>query len=495
MIEKNNPNDSNDASFFVFLSLIKKIRPINLQKKHMDNNKISRREALKGLFFAGVGFATGGMLLNAQVAPARAGATPVPWTEAPDGTKIDTRTWSKMGETLGLLGMGCMRLPTVGAGGGGGFGRRQPLDQEATNAMIDYAIAHGVNYFDTAPAYGESEVVTGKALSRHPRNSFKIATKMSNMSGRPTLEAGQQMFETSLKNLQVEYVDFLLLHNLQNLAGFNTRFRDNGLFDWLLEQKSKGRIKHLGFSFHGTNADFPALVDLYDWDFIQIQLNYADWKDMSAGWGGNSGKTSSEYLYNYLVEKGIPALVMEPVKGGALANVSEGVASVLRERHPELTPAANALTFVGSLPGVMITLSGMSNMDQLKENVSLFTNFKPFNDSDMAFMHNVADLYKSKGQIPWTACAYCMPCPAGVDIPGNFKIFNSDSDALLTSETNRADVIEKRKDFLKQYNAQEKAVRADACIGCEICLDKCPQHISIPQHMVRIRDLAAKIQG
>ncbi|MBP5611668.1 MAG: 4Fe-4S dicluster domain-containing protein, partial [Bacteroidales bacterium] len=126
---------------------------------------------------------------------------------------------------------------------------------------------------------------------------------------------------------------------------------------------------------------------------------------------------------------------------------------------------------------------------------SLFTNFKPFSDSDMDFMHNVADLYKSKGQIPCTACAYCMPCPAGVDIPGNVKIFNSDSDALLTSETNRADVIEKRKDFLKQYNAQEKAVRADACIGCEICLDKCPQHISIPQHMVRIRDLAAKIQG
>ncbi|MBQ9877315.1 MAG: aldo/keto reductase [Bacteroidales bacterium] len=453
---------------------------------------MTRREALKGLFFAGMGIAAGGMLLKSQAAPAKAGTLPAPWKEAPEGSKIDTRTWSKLGETLGMLGLGCMRLPAL-TGGGGGYGRNQPLDLEAVNAMVDYAIAHGINYFDTAPAYGQSEVVTGKALSRHPRSAYKIATKMSNQNGRPTLEAGKQMFETSLKNLQVDYVDFLLLHNVQNMSGFNTRFRNNGLFDWILEQKSKGRIKHLGFSFHGSNDDLPGLVDLYDWDFVQIQLNYADWKDMSSGWGGNSGTTSSEFLYNYLVGKGIPITVMEPIKGGALANVSDGVASVLRERHPDLTPAANALTFVGSLPGVMVTLSGMSNMEQLKENVSLFTDFKPFDDSDMAFMHNVADLYKSRGQIPCTACAYCMPCPAGVNIPGNFKIFNSASDALLSSDTNRKDLDDKRKAFLKLYNAQEKGVRADACVGCNACLPKCPQHISIPQHMERIRTLAAKI--
>ena len=457
-------------------------------------NKITRREALKGLFFAGMGIMTGGILLKSPVTPAQAGTIPDPWKEAPEGSKIDSKTWNKLGETLGMLGLGCMRLPTI-TGGRGGFGRNQFLDQKAVDAMVDYAIAHGINYFDTAPAYGQSEVVTGKALSRHPRSSFKIATKLSNMMGRHTLEAGKQMFETSLKNLQVDYVDFLLLHNLQNLSGFDARFRENGLFDWLLAQKAAGRIKHLGFSFHGTNADLPDLVDLYDWDFVQIQLNYADWKEMSSGWGGSSGTTSSEYLYNYLVGKGIPVVVMEPVKGGALANVSDGVASVLRERHPDLSPAADALTFVGSLPGVMVTLSGMSNMDQLKENVSLFTGFKPFDDNDMAFMHNVADLIKSKGQIPCTACAYCMPCPAGVDIPGNFKIFNSASDALLTSDTERKDIVNKRKAFLKLYKAQEKGIRADACISCNACLPKCPQHISIPQHMQRIRELAAKIKG
>ena len=456
-------------------------------------DKMTRREALRGMLLAGMGLAVGAPLLHSINKPDSV-PMPDPWKEAPDGSKIDTRTWDKMGETLGMLGLGCLRLPAVG-GGGGGFGRGGRLDQEAVNDMVDYAIAHGINYFDTAPAYGESEVVTGNALSRHPRSSFKIATKISNMSGRPTLEQGKQMFETSLKNLQVDYIDFLLLHNLQNMSGYNSRFRDNGLFDWLLEQKARGRIKHLGFSFHGSNDDLPGLVDLYDWDFVQIQLNYADWKEMSAGWGGSQKTTSSEFLYNYLVGKGIPVLVMEPVKGGALASVSDGVAAVMRERHPDLTPAANALTYVGSLPGVMVTLSGMSNMEQLKENVSLFTDFKPFDEKEMAFMLTVADLYKSRGQIPCTACKYCMPCPAGVDIPGNFKIFNSASDALLSEDTGRKDVADKRKAFLKLYKEQDAGIRAGACVSCNACLPKCPQHISIPQHMQRIKALADRIES
>ncbi len=206
------------------------------------NDKISRREALKGMFFAGVGLMAANPILQSCSGGGQntSDVTAVPWTEAPEGSKVDTRTWSKMGETLGLLGLGCMRLPSLPAEGGGpGFGHGGRLDQEAVNAMIDYAIAHGVNYFDTAPAYGESEVVTGKALSRHPRESYKIATKMSNMAfgpQAPTLEAAQQMFENSLRNLQVDYVDFFLLHSVGSVDEFNRRFRDNGVFDYILEQ-------------------------------------------------------------------------------------------------------------------------------------------------------------------------------------------------------------------------------------------------------------------
>ncbi|MBQ6576489.1 MAG: aldo/keto reductase [Bacteroidales bacterium] len=468
------------------------------------DNKISRREAIRGMFFAGVGLATGGSLIQScgsnQSNTPGADTAAIPWTEAPEGSKVDTRTWSKMGETLSLLGLGCMRLPSVPVEPGqGGRGFRAPLDQEAVNAMIDYAIAHGVNYFDTAPAYGESEVVTGKALSRHPRESYKIATKMSNMAfgpnANPTLEAAKTMFETSLKNLQVDYVDFFLLHNVGSVDEFNRRFRDNGVFDYILDQKAQGKIKHLGFSFHGSNSTLPPMLDLYDWEFVQIQLNYSDWKDMPASFGPSQGETSSEFLYNCLTEKGIPVLVMEPVKGGALASVSDAIAGVMRERHPDLTPAGNALTFVGSLPNVMITLSGMSNMEQLKENVSIFTDFKPFDDKEMVFMQTVADLYKSNIHIPCTTCSYCMPCPNGVNIPGNFKAFNTASDMLsIPNPDNKdKDYNKKKKTFLKLYKEIEKGATADACVNCDVCLPKCPQRIRIPDQLKMISDLVAKL--
>ena len=450
-------------------------------------DKITRREALKGLFYTGMGLAVGAPLVKAckpdGAAKAPAG---IPWTEAPEGSKIDTRTWSKLGETVGMLGLGCMRFPE----------RDGHLDQEAVNEMIDYAIAHGVNYFDTAPLYGESEEVTGRALCRHPRESYLIATKLSHMGGRNfSLEDGRRMFENSLKRLQVEYVDFLLLHSVPNVAEFRGRYIENGLFDYLLEQRAKGRIRHLGFSYHGNNADLPQMLDLYNWDFVQIQVNYVDWKDMPVDWAPEQGPTSSESLYNCLADRGIPVVAMEPVKGGSLANVSDALAALMRERHPELSPAASALTFVGSLPGMMVTLSGMSNMAQLKENVSLFTDFKPFDEEDKDFMLTVADLYESNVHIPCTACAYCMPCPHGVNIPANFRVFNAASDALSIPDPDHRDktFAAKRKAFLKLYKGLEKGTSADACITCNACLPKCPQHIRIPSQLKRISDLVASL--
>ena len=303
------------------------------------------------------------------------------------------------------------------------------------------------------------------------------------------------MFENSLRNLQVDYVDFFLLHSVGSVDEFNRRFRDNGVFDYILEQKAAGRIRHLGFSFHGSNETLPPMLDLYDWEFVQIQLNYADWKDMPSNWGPSLGETSSEFLYNTLTAKGIPVLVMEPVKGGALANVNDAIAGVMRARHPELTPAGNALTFVGSLPNVMITLSGMSNMEQLKENVSIFTDFEPFDQKEMDFMQTVADLYKSNIHIPCTACSYCMPCPHGVNIPGNFRAFNTASDQLSIPDLDKKgkDFNKKKKAFLKLYNELADGTRADACISCNACLPKCPQHIRIPEQMKMISELVAKL--
>lgn len=465
------------------------------------SKKITRREAIKDMLYVGVGIASAGTILQSCASRsgsrmAAASFTPMP--DAPEGSKVDTRHWDSLGCDLSLLGLGCMRLPSIPNPNG----RGSRLDQQAVNDMIDYAIAHGVNYFDTAPAYGESEVVTGNALSRHPRESYMLATKMSNFAfgpgNSPTLDAAKAMFERSLKNLQVDYVDFLLCHAVSSLSELESRFLNNGVLDYLKEEKAAGRIKHLGFSFHGNNAALPQILDKNDWDFVQIQLNYVDWKEIEGDSGPTeSEKAASETLYNILVDRGIPVLVMEPVKGGALADVSDALRARMLDRHPNLSPAGNALTFVGSLPGVMVTLSGMSNLDQLKENVSLFTDFKPFDKADMDYMLNLGDLYKSNFHVPCTACAYCMPCPNGVNIPGNFKVFNTASDNLSIPDPEHQDKKEfkaKRKAFLKSYDALEKGMRADACIDCNACLPKCPQHIRIPDQLHMIGDLVAKVR-
>jgi predicted aldo/keto reductase-like oxidoreductase len=409
------------------------------------------------------------------------------------------------GDQVSLLGFGMMRLPTVDGKHANMHhgGSKAAIDREEVQAQVDYALAHGVNYFDTSPAYcrGESEDVTGEALARHPREQYRIATKLSNFSPKQyPLEKCQELYEASRKFLRTDVIDYYLLHAV-GMGGFDTfkkRYVENGAIDFCLRERDAGRIRNLGFSFHGDKRAWEWLMERhekYHWDFVQIQLNYADWKEMSRGWGGGSSETSSEYLYNYLVGKGIPVLVMEPVKGGALANVSDALRDRMRERHPNLTPAGNALSFVGSLPGVMVTLSGMSNMQQLKENVALFTGFKPFDEADMAFMEETADLYKANIHVPCTACSYCMPCPNGVDIPGNFKVFNTTSDELSIPdpENKDKDYRQKRKLFLKRYNELGKDKIAGACIDCNACLPKCPQRIRIPDQLHMISDLVKSL--
>lgn len=468
---------------------------MNMKNITSCNNGMSRRDALKIMTLGSLGLATGGSLMQSCKNSAAKGESAIKMS-APDGSTITTRTWDGIREEIGLLGLGCMRLPQLAPG----QGRPGELDQEKVNELIDYALEHGINYFDTAPAYGDSERATGVALSRHDRASYRIATKMSNFGrgGRSTtLEQAQEMLATSLANLQTDYIDFYLLHALSSEGEFQSRFIENGLLDWLFEQKAAGRIRHIGFSFHGSNSYMRQVLEKpYKWDFVQIQLNYLDWKEMDKG-PTPELSSDAETLYSMLADKGIPVVVMEPIRGGALASVSPKVKETLAGRFPSLTPAGVALTFAASLPGVMCTLSGMSNMAQLKENVATFTDFQPFSSADNDFLINVANLYRANPHIPCTGCQYCMPCPNGVNIPGNFAIYNNASDGLcLPNPDGPHDKAYKanRKAFLNQYNENlADGTRADACTSCTACLSKCPQHIDIISNLKKIQDLVEKL--
>ena len=460
----------------------------------MDEKKknMSRREAIRTMMVAGVGLAAGSSLVAAPLRAAGVSPDPQKIPEPAKGDQVIHRTWKSLdGKSISLLGMGCMRFPNKP----GARGRRAPLDQDAVNQMIDYALEHGINYFDTAPAYGDSERATGEALSRHKRESYYIATKMSNFAN-AELGACKEMFANSLKNLHTSYIDFFLLHALRDEADFKRRFVDNGLMPWLLEQRKKGTIRHLGFSFHGSNDGLRQLLALpYDWEFVQIQMNYLDWKDMPED--GGKEACDAETLYNMLVAKNIPAVIMEPIRGGSLATLSDGLTKRLHERFPQYTPAAAALTFASTPAQVMCTLSGMSNMQQLTENVYTYSHFKPMTEADSAFMLELADIYKGNPHISCTACRYCMPCPHGVDIPGVFGVYNALSDELMLPDPeNKKDkkFKEKRKAFLNRYATLAPGTDASACIACNECLPKCPQHLQIPAQMRKVHQLAKALK-
>lgn len=326
---------------------------------------------------------------------------------------------------------------------------------------------------------------------------------MSNFAFGPnavaTLDAAKQMFERSLTNLKTDYIDFMLLHAIGSEKDFSGRFADNGVIDYLFSLKEQGVIKHIGFSYHGPDAFFAKMLEKpYPWEFVQIQMNYADWKRIADDSGDSPDSiASSSGQYKMLEAKGIPVVIMEPIKGGTLANVSDALKQRLAARYPELSPAGCALSFAASYPGVMCTLSGMSNMEQLRENVATFTGFKAFDEKDNEFMMEMAALYNSNTHVPCTACAYCMPCPNGVNIPGNFKVFNTTSDELnIPDPANPDKDYKKKKKILLQRYKKDLAdgTRADACTRCNVCLEKCPQHLRIPDHLQMIQDLISSLK-
>ena len=399
------------------------------------------------------------------------------------------RTNSSTGDKVSLLGYGMMRLPSKRTGNQGWGGGT--IDQEQTNHLVDVAMEHGVNYYDTAPVYGngKSEEATGIALHRYPRDKYFVATKLSNFSPEgKTIEGAKKMYHNSMKYLQVDYIDYYLLHSVGDIGDFNARFVDNGMLDYLMEERKAGRVRNLGFSFHGSKEAFDETMRLhekYHWDFVQIQMNYLDWKNAKSQ---NRPNINADYLYNELTKRNISVVIMEPLFGGRLAKVSGDIAKVLKSHEPEKSVASWAFRFCGTWPNVLTTLSGMTYMEHLEDNLKTFCPLKPLNNQEMQMLEAVCDEMLKYHQVPCTACRYCMPCPAGVDIPLVFSHYNKCiNDKQMPLNKRDDDYEEKRQAFLVGYDNQvPKLAQADQCVDCEECLPKCPQGIQIPKKMAEI---------
>lgn len=377
---------------------------------------------------------------------------------------IVTRNYKDTDDKVSLLGFGCMRLPKIDP-------EKSDIDKEKAQEMIDYAYTHGVNYFDTAYPYheGKSELFIGEALKKYPRESYHLVSKMPVwLVEKP--EDTLKYFEEQLKKCQTEYFDYYLCHALNHDR--LEIIKKNGIFETLQKEKAAGRIKHLGFSFHGTIEMLEEIVKAYDWDFTQIQLNYYDW-DMQ----------NAKREYEILEENGLPTVIMEPVRGGALNTLCPEAIKMLKEADPEATPASWAIRFAATLPNVLTVLSGMTTMEHVKDNVHTMENFKPLTEKERELLFKVADVYKQSKTVPCTGCRYCMDCPAGVDIPAVFKVYNNYA------------VTEDKAKFLAEYDALGDEKQAHHCVACRKCCSQCPQSIEIPARMEEIKALAKKLRG
>lgn len=358
---------------------------------------------------------------------------------------------------LSALGMGAMRLPVVN-------GDDARVDEAAAAQMVAYAMEHGVNYYDTAWGYhgGNSELVMGNALRQYPRGTFYLADKfpgydLSNM------DKVEEIFPRQLEKCQVEYFDFYLFHNVCELnidAYLDKKYR---IFDYLMQQKQNGRIRHLGFSVHGSLAVMERFLAAYGdhMEFCQIQLNYLDWTFQDA-------KAKVEALR----QRNIPIWVMEPLRGGRLANLSEPEQAVLRGLRPDESIPAWAFRYLQTVDGVTVTLSGMSNFQQLKENIQTFQTEAPLNGEELATVYKIADGMRSKNTLPCTACRYCVShCPQKLDIPNLLALYNEHK---FTDNGFIAPMA---------LAALPQEAWPTACIGCRSCEAVCPQQIRISEAM------------
>jgi len=410
------------------------------------------------------------------------------------------------GERVGLLGFGAMRFPTVDGGHANvrHGGSNAPIDIARVQRLIDACIERGVNYFDASPVYcrGESEKVLGDCLAKHPRDRWLVATKLSNFNPRhQTFEGAKGMYENSFRLLRTDHLDFYLLHSIGGggkdaMKLFNARFVDNGILDFLVKERAAGRIRNLGFSFHGSEEVFRHALSLHDrvhWDFVQIQLNFLDWRHAKEI---NPRNVNAETLYGLVAEKGIPVVVMEPLLGGRLAKFNAAVQRRLTPVDPEASPAVWSMRFAGSPPGVLTVLSGMTAVEHVEENAKTYSPLRPLDARETAALARAARAYFGDDTIPCTACDYCMPCPYGLDIPGIFGCWNRAlaEDRLPDDPRDPAYAANRRKFLVDYERAVPKLRRAERCTGCDRCSPHCPQAIDIPAQIRKVDALVEKLR-
>jgi len=399
-----------------------------------------------------------------------------------------TYRYASDGKKISLLGYGSMRLPTVDGGHANQWAAgvsSAAIDQKLLNEQIRRLLDAGVNYFDTSPAYcsGMSEKCLGEALvkSGYSRKDYFLATKISNFAEvQFSLDACKKMFEESLRLLHTDYIDNYLVHNTGygGYENFFRRFVDNGVIDWAIGLRKEGRIRNFGFSYHGDRRTLDWCLKEHGrikWDFVQIQMNYSDWRHANVT---NPDDLCSEYLYRELTARKLPIIIMEPLLGGRLARYNYALARELKPLDPEASLARWALRFCGSFDNVLTVLSGMTRMEHVEENIATFSPLKPCTEAEFAALERAATAMVKQNTVPCNKCNYCMPCPYGLDIPELLTFLNW----YRTSETKPS-----AREVLKRYRQAVPDLRsAEHCTGCGRCSPHCPQGIDIPKELAAI---------
>ncbi len=369
---------------------------------------------------------------------------------------MNYRTFEKTGQKVSLLGFGAMRFPTVN-------GEIEPIQSQK---MIDLAYENGVNYYDTAYGYhdGKSQSFLGQALKKYPRDSFFITNKLP-IWACDTPEDLERVFQDQLEKCQVTYFDFYLLHALDSEK--YAKCEKLGAYDFIKDKQAQGKIKNIGFSFHDTPECLEKICSEHQWDFAQLQINYLDWEYQQA-----------KEQYEILCKYNIPCVVMEPARGGALSNLSGDANQVLLDYAPNQSITSWAMKYVASLPNVLTVLSGMSLEEHVLDNIKTFDEFQPLTDEEQALIQKALTIHKKTSLIPCTECKYCIDCPASVNIPEMFKIYNNY-------------MLSKYKDGFVNARKEKSDCDDSLCIECGACMEKCPQKIAIPQ---RLKEIGALFQ-